>query len=82
MFGWPWPKLKAYGRQGRGKPGPSPTTPHKHALMPLSVLDSVLSVSNADNKIVKSMGKLQNFVPKGYKNGLKQSMIDSYYKKQ
>jgi hypothetical protein len=35
--------------------------------MPLLVLDLVLSASDADDKIVKSMNKLQNFVPKEYK---------------
>jgi len=57
-------------------------TPHKDALMSLSVLDSVLSSCEADDKILKSMDKVQNFVPKVYKNGLKQSRIDSYYKTQ
>lgn len=47
-----------------------------------SVLDSVLSASEAEDKIVKSMDKLQTSVPKVYKNGLKQSTIDSYYKTQ
>jgi hypothetical protein len=46
------------------------------------VLDSVLSVSDADDKIVKAMDKLQNSMQKVYKNGLKQSTIDSYYKNQ
>jgi len=41
-------------------------TPQKDALMPLSVLDSVLSTCDADDKIVKSMDKLQNFVSKVY----------------
>jgi hypothetical protein len=81
-FGQLWPKLKACGRRGRGKHGenlaPLHLTSHKDALMSLSLLDSVLSSSEADDKIVKSMDKLQNFVPKVYKNGLKQSIIDSY----
>jgi hypothetical protein len=57
-------------------------TPHKDALMLLSVPDSVLSASDTDDKIVKAMDKPKNSVPKVYKNGLKQSTIDSYYKNQ
>jgi hypothetical protein len=85
-FGQLWPKLEVCGRPGRGEHGANLTpllpNPHKDALMLLSVLESVLSSSEANDKIVKSMDKLQNFVPKVYKNGFKRSTIDSYYKIQ
>jgi endonuclease III len=50
----------------RENPAPPCPTPHKDALMLLSVLDSVLSASNTDDRTAKSMDKLQNFVPKVY----------------
>jgi hypothetical protein len=61
---------------------PLPTPPpRKDALMALSVLDSVVNVSDADNRLVKAMDELQDFVSKVYKNSFKQRSIDSYFKK-
>ena len=83
-FGQLWSTLEARGRRGRGEHGenlaPLHPTPHKDALMSLSMLDSILS--EVDDKIVKSMDKLQNFVPEVYENGLKQNTTDPYYKTQ
>jgi hypothetical protein len=58
---------------------PSPARPpHKDALMVLSVLDSVISASDADDRIVKDV----DFVSKVYKSSLKQRSVDSCFKKQ
>ena len=83
-FGQLWPKLEARGRRGRGEHGENLAllhlTSHKDALMSRQCLNSVLSLSKADDKIVKSIDNMQNFVPKVYQNGLKQSTIHSCYK--
>jgi hypothetical protein len=50
--------------------------------MALSVLDSVLSSGDANERIVKAMDELQDFVSKAYKNTLKQRSVESYFKKQ
>jgi hypothetical protein len=54
----------------------------KDALMALSLLDSVISSSDTDKRIVKAMDELQGFVSKVCKNTLKQKSIESYFKKQ
>jgi hypothetical protein len=50
--------------------------------MALSVLDTVISASDADENIMKAMGDIQAFVSKIYRQSLKQRSIDSYFKKQ
>jgi len=40
------------------------------------------SSSNANEKIVKAMDEIQDFVSKIYKNSLKQRSLESYFKKQ
>jgi hypothetical protein len=46
-----------------------PTHPaHKHELMALSLLDSVISSSDTDKKIVKAMEELQDTTSKVCKN--------------
>jgi hypothetical protein len=52
------------------------------AFTALSVLDTVISASDADEKIVKAMDDIQGFVSKIYRQSLKQRSIDSYFKKQ
>jgi hypothetical protein len=54
----------------------------KDAFTALSVLDRVNSSSDDDEKIVKALEEIQDFVSKIYKNSLKQRSIDSYFKKQ
>jgi hypothetical protein len=51
----------------------------KDAFMALSVLDAVISASDADEKIVKAMDDIQDFVSKIYKQSLKQRSIESYF---
>jgi hypothetical protein len=50
--------------------------------MVLLVLDSVVNVSDADDRLIKAMDELQDFVSKVYKNSFKQRSIDSHFKKQ
>jgi hypothetical protein len=45
-------------------------------------VNTVISSSGADEKIVKAMDKIQDFVSKIYKNSLKQTSFESYFKKQ
>jgi hypothetical protein len=55
---------------------------HKDALMALSVLDFIISSSDADEGVVKVMDVLQNFVSKVYKYTLKQKSFELYFRKQ
>jgi hypothetical protein len=48
----------------------------------LLLLDSVVSSSGADKRIVKAVDDLKNFVSKVYVNTLKQRSFESYYKEQ
>jgi hypothetical protein len=62
---------------------PLPARPTwKDGLIALSVLDTVISASDADDKIVKVMDDIQDFVFNIYRQSLKQRSIDSYFKKQ
>jgi hypothetical protein len=62
---------------------PLPARPtRKDAFTALSVLDTVISASDADKKIVKTTDDIQDFVSKIYRQSLKQRSIDSYFKKQ
>jgi hypothetical protein len=54
----------------------------KDTFTELSVLDTVISASDANEKIVKAMDDIQDFVSKIYRQSLKQRSIDSYFKKQ
>jgi hypothetical protein len=54
----------------------------KDAFTALSVLDTVIYASDADEKIVMAMDDIQDFVSKIYRQSLKQRSIDSYFKKQ
>jgi hypothetical protein len=51
---------------------------HKDVLMALSIISS----SDTDERIVRAMVKLQDFVSKMYKNTLKQRPILSYFHKK
>jgi hypothetical protein len=42
----------------------------------------VVSVSDTDEKIVKAMDDIQNFVSKIYKQSLKQRLTELYFMKQ
>lgn len=57
-------------------------TPCKEALMALLLLYSAVSESDADDRIMKVMDELQDFVSKVHKTCLKQRSTDSYFKKQ
>jgi hypothetical protein len=46
------------------------------------VLDTVISASDADEKIVKAMDDIEDFVSKIYRQSLKQRSIVSYFKKK
>jgi hypothetical protein len=48
----------------------------KEAFKTLAVLDAVIIASNADDKILRAMDDIQDFVSKIYKQSLKQSLID------
>jgi hypothetical protein len=52
--------------------------PHKIAVMVLSLLDSLVSTSEADDKTMKVIDELQDFLS----TSLKQRSIDSYFKTQ
>jgi hypothetical protein len=60
---------------------PLPTRPpHKVAVMALSLLDVVVIASDTDDRIVKVMDELQDFVSKVYENSLKQRSVDFCFK--
>jgi hypothetical protein len=62
---------------------PLPARPtRKDTFTALSVLDTVISASYANEEIVKAMDDVQDFVSKIYRQSLKQRSIDSYFKKQ
>jgi hypothetical protein len=62
---------------------PLPVCPtRKDTFTALSELDTEISASDADEKIVKAMYDIQDFVSKIYRKSLKQRSIDSYFKKQ
>jgi adenine C2-methylase RlmN of 23S rRNA A2503 and tRNA A37 len=63
------------------QPLPERPTP-RDVFTALSVLDGVISSSDADEKIVKALDEIQNFVSEIYKNSMKQRSIYSYFKKQ
>jgi hypothetical protein len=50
--------------------------------MALSVLKTVICASEANEKIVKVMDDIQDFLSKIYKQSLKERSTDSYFKKQ
>jgi hypothetical protein len=50
--------------------------------MAMLVLDTILSASDANEKIVKAMDDIKDFVSKIYRQFLKQRSIDYYFKKQ
>jgi hypothetical protein len=54
----------------------------KDAFTTLSLLGTVISASDANEKIVKVMDDIQDFVSEIYKWPLKQRSIKSYFKKQ
>jgi hypothetical protein len=70
----------AYEREGEGEGIQLlPARPtRKDAVTALLVLDTVISASDADEKIVKEMDDIQEFVSKTYTQSLKQRSIDSY----
>jgi hypothetical protein len=74
----------AYEQEVEGEGAqPLPARPtRKDAFTALSVLDTVISASDADERIVKAMDDIQDFVSKIYRQSLKQRSIDSYFKKQ
>jgi hypothetical protein len=62
---------------------PLPACPtRKDALMALSELEIVISANDADEKIVKTIHDIQDFVSKIYKQSLKQRSIEPHFKKQ
>jgi hypothetical protein len=62
---------------------PLPARPtRKDAFTAPSVLDTVISASDSDEKIVKVMDDIQDLISKIYRQVLKQRSIDSYFKKQ
>jgi hypothetical protein len=54
----------------------------KDTFTAFSVLDCVISSCDADEKIMKAINEIQDFVSKIYKNSLKQRSVDSYFKTQ
>jgi hypothetical protein len=56
--------------------------PRKDTFVALSVLDTGISASDANEKIVKAMDDIQNFVSKIYKQSLKQRSTETYFKTQ
>jgi hypothetical protein len=52
----------------------------KDTFMALSVSDTVISASEADDKIVKVIDDIQDFVSTIYMQPLKQRSIESYFK--
>jgi hypothetical protein len=53
----------------------------KYALMALSMLNCIISLCDADEKIVNAMDELKDFMLKMYKNTLKQKPVESSFKK-
>jgi hypothetical protein len=54
----------------------------KDVFMVLLVLDPIVSLSDANIRIVKAMDELQDFISKVCNNTLKQRSTVSYFKKQ
>jgi hypothetical protein len=68
--------------QGEGMQ-PLPARPTREdAFTALSVLDTVISANDANEKIVMAMDDIQDFVSKIYRQFFKQRSTDSYFKKQ
>jgi cellulose biosynthesis protein BcsQ len=48
----------------------------RHTFTALSVLDTVITATNADEKIVKAMDDIQDFVSKIYKKSLNKVLLN------